>query len=48
MVVLTRREKSDVADADVTVDCIRSLLLESWWVRGREKANVVWARMRYS
>jgi hypothetical protein len=25
-----------------------SLLLELWWVKGREKADVVWVIVRYS
>jgi hypothetical protein len=25
-----------------------SLLLECWWARGREKADVAWVRLRYS
>jgi hypothetical protein len=37
MVVLTGREKSDVADANVVV----GWMLEPWWVRGREKSDVV-------
>jgi hypothetical protein len=24
------------------------MLLVHWWVRGREKANVAWVRLRYS
>jgi hypothetical protein len=40
MGVLTRKEKADVDGC--------SLLLERWWARGREKANVAWAIVRYS
>jgi hypothetical protein len=46
MVVLTRIEKADVADADVAIGlddvgwC--RLVLEQSWLRGREKADVVW------
>jgi hypothetical protein len=25
-----------------------SLLLQCWWVRGREEADMVWARLRYN
>jgi hypothetical protein len=44
MVMLTGREKTDITDADVTVgwmlvDWCR-LLLDRWWLRGREKTDV--------
>jgi DUF1365 family protein len=39
IVVLTGREKADMA-----VD----FMLEPWWTRGREKANMMWERVRYS
>jgi hypothetical protein len=47
MMVLIERERTDMADADVAVDCC-SLLSERWWARGREKAYVMWVRLRYS
>jgi hypothetical protein len=37
MVIVTGREKSDVADANV----VMGWMLEPWWVRGREKSDVV-------
>jgi hypothetical protein len=36
-----------VVDDDVAAGCY-SLLLELWWMRGREKADVTWMRFRYS
>jgi hypothetical protein len=46
IVVLTGREKADVADADVVMAGSCRLLLECWWSRGREKTDVAWLRSR--
>jgi hypothetical protein len=45
MVVLTGRKKTN---ANVMLPESCSLLLEPQWVRGREKADVAWVRVRYN
>jgi hypothetical protein len=51
MVVLTEREKPDVTDADVVVGWMlwatgRALVVER--EREKEKADMVWSRLRYN